>query len=77
MIRSTTRRFTTNGSWVAPAGVTNVLVVPDGGVGLLISVTPNTSYAIVAATAPGSFGSLLQFKTNSSTGYLTLFWMDG
>ncbi len=74
---ATNQRFTSDTNWTAPAGITQVLVIPDGGVGSLITVVPNTTYSIVSATAPGSFGSLYSFKTASSTGYFTLIWMDG
>lgn len=73
---STSLRFTSNTSWVAPAGVTRVLAVPDDGVGVLLTVVPNTSYAVVAASSPGSLGSLYAYKTNATTGYITLVWMD-
>lgn len=77
MFRSTSQRFTSNGTWTAPAGVTKVIVIPDGGVGTLLTVVPNTTYSITAATSPGSFGSLYNFKTNTSTAALTIVWMDG
>ena len=74
---TTSQRFTTNTTWTAPAGVTRVIIVPDGGTGVVVAVVPNTSYAVTAATSPGALGSLFQYKYTAATGYFTLIWMDG
>ena len=74
---STSQRFTTNTTWTCPAGVTTVLVVPDGGPAVPVTVVPNTTYSITAASVPASFGSLFQYRYALTTGYFTLIWMDG
>lgn len=76
-MRLVSTRFTSNTTWVAPAGVTQITCVPDGGVGVAIDVVPNTSYSIIAATSPGSFGSLFSYKFAPATGYFTIFWIEG
>lgn len=70
------KKFTSDGTWVAPAGVSEILLIPDNGVGVLVSVTPNTSYSVTASTSPGSFGSLYQFKANTSNQNLTIAWTE-
>lgn len=81
--------FTSNGTWTAPAGVTQVILVPNlvsgsyfGGMatgGFAMSVTPNTTYAITAQTSVGptqyscSFGA---FYTVKGPATLTVLWQE-
>lgn len=58
------KTFTANGSWTAPAGVTQVIITNNlsaggfyaGGMssgGMFLTVVPNTTYAITASTSTG------------------------
>lgn len=85
----TSKTFTSNGTWTAPAGVTQVFISNNlssgsyfGGMssgGIALSVTPNTTYAITASTSVGptqnscSFGGLYQAKGPAT---LTVMWIE-
>lgn len=78
MIRvSTINSFSSDTTWTAPAGVTRVLLVPDGGSGgTVLTVVPNMTYSVIVQTLPATFGSLFTWKTNTSNGNFKLMWVE-
>jgi len=84
--RSNITTKTTNTSWVCPAGVTTVTIygtnvsgVCDGITPKIINVVPNTTYTVTINSATFLFNSANTFGslyTWSSTGYVTLSWVE-
>lgn len=86
------KTFTTSGSWVCPAGVTDIIVTTywtgsgssgnQPGTTTHIQVTPSTTYSIVIdetleVMTLGSFVYKVETANNTSTDcFLTLTWMD-
>lgn len=75
----------TNANWTAPAGITEVLIMPCDSSGVTavspqpITVVPNTTYTITINSStyvfgnPNTFGSLY---TWSGSGYLSIIFVE-
>lgn len=80
MKRITSRTYTSNSSWTAPAGVTSIMIGDARGPRSMISVTPGTAYTITVGGAstlvPATFGSLYSVSNAYSPVGICIVWSE-